>query len=145
MNKEPEISSFSLLDHTGDTGLLLRAPSLLELFRQAARGFYAVLLENPAAVALTVDCEISLEENDVELLLVSWLTELNYHFNVLGKLYREFDIQVTERQLLVKLHGAEFDPKQHQILREIKAITFHQLEVRQIADQSWTARIVFDI
>ncbi len=145
MKPDSETASFNLLDHTGDTGLILRAPSLTELFRQAAHGFYAVLLENPAAVSARDVQEITLEEDDVETLLVSWLTELNYHFSVLGNLYREYELEISGTQLKAGLSGNKFDPERHQLLREIKAITFHQLEVRQIEDQNWTARVIFDI
>ena len=145
MKPDPGTASYSLLDHTGDTGLLLRAPSLPELFRQAAHGFYTVLLETPSAVTSTDEWEIKLEEDDVDTLLVSWLSELNYHFSVLGKVYREYELQISGKQLQARLHGTEFDPDRHQVLREIKAITFHQLEVRQTVDQNWTAQVILDI
>jgi SHS2 domain-containing protein len=40
--------------------------------------------------------------------------------------------------------GEPFDGRKHEICKEIKAVTYHQTEVRQ-TDAGWTARVIFDV
>ena len=40
--------------------------------------------------------------------------------------------------------GEPFDEEKHDICKEIKAVTYHQTEVRQ-APAGWTARVIFDV
>lgn len=145
MTKPAITAAFNLLDHTGDTGLLLQAPSLSELFRQAALGFNAVLFEQPESIVICDETELVLTGRNYEELLVNWLSELNYHFAVLGKVYRDFLLQLQSDQLQARLSGELFDPDRHPVAREIKAITFHQLEIRQLELESWQGRVIFDI
>ncbi len=45
---------------------------------------------------------------------------------------------------MLKLTGEQFDRRRHLMLTELKAVTYHQLNVER-ADSVWKARIVFDI
>jgi len=46
--------------------------------------------------------------------------------------------------LIATVTGEQFDARRHELLREIKAVTYHQLTIDQ-GEEEWTARIVFDI
>lgn len=139
------LDHFSMLDHTGDIGLLLTATSLTALFRQAALGFYSVLLVDPESVKTDERSEFVLKEVCREELLVSWLTELNYRFNVHQELYCDFDLQIVDNRLLAKLAGEKFDPARHLVAREIKAITFHELQINEVTAGHWQGQVIFDI
>jgi SHS2 domain-containing protein len=42
------------------------------------------------------------------------------------------------------VHFIPFDPATHEILREIKAVTYHQISVTEHMGL-WSARIIFDL
>ena len=42
------------------------------------------------------------------------------------------------------VRGERYDPNRHELKTLIKAVTYHQLEVRS-SKVGWTARVVFDI
>jgi SHS2 domain-containing protein len=43
------------------------------------------------------------------------------------------------------LHGAAIDFSRSQTNEEIKAITYHQLQVEQRPDGTWRATVIFDV
>jgi SHS2 domain-containing protein len=45
---------------------------------------------------------------------------------------------------VLNLIGEQFDPRRHVMLTELKAVTYHQLNVEG-AEGGWKARIVFDV
>ena len=51
---------------------------------------------------------------------------------------------LSQTRLEATLGTYPFDPRIHEILREIKAVTYHQIEV---TDKSgiWEARVIFDL
>ena len=53
--------------------------------------------------------------------------------------------QITPKRLRAVLRGEAFDPARHRIIREIKAVTYHQSSVLQTPEGGWVARVVFDV
>lgn len=132
-------SGFSEIDHTADWAINVWAPSLSELFVQAAKGMYwlmeTTLRENPR-----VEREIALEGADHESLLVSFLSELLYLGDSEEQGFDHFEVTVEDTRLVARLQGA---PVQEQ-KKEIKAVTFHNLQVRQ-KPEGYDVTIVFDV
>ncbi len=132
------------LDHTADTGIEVFAASINELFVNAALGFFATVVDITTVSAREVET-ITVSASDYEELLVRWLTELLYWHEVHNMLFCEFAIIALDaRQLQAHVGGERFDPKRHQIRRQIKAVTYHDLKVQQVKD-GWQARVIFDI
>ena len=137
------------IEHTADLGLEVEAPSLAELFTAGAHGMTGVLLGREGGAAedgagATVWRKLELEAPDVEALLVDWLRELLYIQITEGLLFAAAEIETLDASRLVARAGfgpvAEGDP----VERELKGITYHDLEVSRRND-GWFARIVFDL
>ncbi len=47
--------------------------------------------------------------------------------------------------LAARLWGERTDRERHPPLTEIKAVTYHHLEVTQVADEDWRARVLLDV
>jgi len=133
------------MEHTADLGLLVRAPSLEELFRRAAAGMLALMEDtSPPAGSSSEDSEarpISLEAVDADTLLVQWLRELLYLYQVGGCAYSgvEFD-HLSPQRLEGRIRCRDAGPG----VREIKGVTHHDLEVTS-SEGEWRARVVFDV
>ncbi|MDQ7041151.1 MAG: archease [Rhodothermus sp.] len=135
---------FRELDHTADTGIEVWAESLPELFERAAWGLFAILTD-PEAVVPRKAVPFVLEASDVQALLVRWLSELNFYHITRRWVFSRFSIQqLTEQQLQAQAWGEPIEPSRHPIYTEVKAITYHGLQLKH-QDGQWYARIIFDL
>lgn len=137
MNHTP--SGFEELEHTADWALRVWAPDLPGLFAAAAQGMYA-LMETTLTPGERVERAFSLEGPDVESLLVAFLSELLYDGETEGVGYDEFKVSLAEEALTARLRGAEIVSQN----KEIKAVTFHNLEVK-FQEGVYSVVIVFDV
>lgn len=134
---------FEFIEHTADVGIRAYGHTLSELFGNAARGMFS-LIANLDGVAPTESVSIEVEAPDRESLLVSWLTELIYYYETERLLFSEFFVQeCSETRLRGVAKGQRFQPGEMEILRHMKAVTYHELEVTERGGQ-WTAQVIFD-
>ena len=135
--------SFEFIDHTADVGIRVEAPTLEDLFETAGLAFTEVVTS-----AESLDCSVEqrfkLEEDNIETLLVSWLQELLYLLDTEELVFARFQVKLHDCSLEATAWGEVFDPDRHMIKTEIKAVTYHQLEVAE-SDQGWQAQVIFDI
>ena len=139
---------FREIDHTGDVGIQVSAPTLPQLFERAALGMFR-LLTDLDSVHTSESTQIAVDGRDLEALMVRWLSELNYRHTVDNVLYGTFEvdsIHETEdgRVLSATVRGEAIDPDRHTVYTEIKAITFHGLDVHE-TDGGWAVQVIFDM
>ena len=78
-------------------------------------------------------------------LMVNWLRELLYCWAGRERLVQNAEIiTISQNKLIASLHYDSYDPDRHIIKEEIKAVTYHQLEVKS-KPSGWEARIIFDV
>ena len=135
---------FELFEHTADLGLRVRAGTLEELLREAARGLLAMLIANPAAVRAVQVKTFELRSEEPGFLLFNWLNELLYAFETEKLLLVEFDLRLEAGELRATCRGEPMDAARHQMEHEVKAITYHGLRVEQNAT-GWEAELIVDI
>jgi len=131
--------TYELIDHTGDIGLVARAPTLEALFAECARAMFAILAESGAPAPAGSDAfpvpgvEPAEELRDV-------LSELLYRFSAERRMYVRFD----PGQGSLDAAWEPYDKTRHPLRTELKAVTYHQLEVVREGD-GWRARVIFDV
>ena len=140
-SKKPD---FTLLDHTADLGIIVRGRNLRNLFEVAAKSMMYIMVKgNPADTTKTL--KLSVEGYDLADLMVRWLGEILYLFEGEHELVTGVEItSVSQSHLDATLETVSFDTNLHEILCEIKAVTFHQIEVVK-KDDHWETRIIFDL
>jgi len=145
--------SFQFLDHTADVAVDVAADSLAALYAEAARAFTDTLtplagVEPGQTLKVTLElpagADLASDPRAREDLMVEWLEELLYHFEVDGFLAARADVDLSAEALCATLHGESYDPDRHPVKVLVKAVTYHALEVRPTAT-GWTARVIFDI
>ena len=131
-------------DHTADVGLAARADSPAELLEALAECMCDQVCPRKN-VAPENKRTIAVEAPDFEALTVDFLEA------VLGAIQIDrFAVAsvkaglVTQTSVVAELQGTDLDPGRHEILTEIKAVTYHELEVVQ-RDGQWTARVILDL
>ena len=135
--------SFQFIDHTADAGILVKAPTLEGIFETAALGF-SELITRVDSLNCLIQRQFRLQEEDMETLLVSWLQELLYLLDTEDLIFGRFQVHLKDLALEASAWGEVFDQKIHPMKTEIKAVTYHQLEVVE-DDQGWKAQVIFDI
>jgi len=129
------------VEHTADWALHVRGRDLPELFTHAAQGMIALIADSEQLGEPDVSGEVVLAAADVETLLVDWLSELVYLYETEGVLYTVFEItEATPVSLRARMRGK----KGERVKKEIKAVTYHGLQVRRTAE-GFEATLVFDV
>jgi SHS2 domain-containing protein len=132
------------IDHTADVGIVVRAATLPELFETAAEGMIGFIVE-AESVESRAWVERRVEADDIEGLLVAWLNDLLSLLAADGFVPKVFVVdEVNEKRLRATVHGEPVDPSRHRFRLDVKAATYHMLEIRQ-ADGEWRARVIFDV
>lgn len=135
---------YELFEHTADLGLRMRAESLDELFSEAGRALFSVIVANFDAVEPVQELTFHLEGSRRDDLLFDWLAELLYTFDARHVLLSDFRVEVQESGLAATARGEPYDPHRHELDMEVKAITYHGLKVEQEAD-GWLAEVIVDL
>ena len=135
---------FRVLEHTADIGFEAYGASREEVFTNSARALMDLIVDLDT-VHLRHDVAIQISGADPPSLLVNWLSEVLYLHDAEGWLFRVFEIQsLDDHSLSALARGEKFDRSRHQIKLLVKAITYHQLKLEQLA-QGWQARVYVDI
>jgi SHS2 domain-containing protein len=135
---------YETFEHTADVGIRAFGRTEKELFANAACGMFDLMAELKNVLA-TESLPIRLEGADREDLLVRWLGELLYHSSARGYLYKNFSIShLDSTSLEAVARGEPFDPSRHKMKMEIKAVTYHQVEVKEV-DGRWEGKVIFDV
>jgi SHS2 domain-containing protein len=133
-----------IFEHTADIGIRVRAATLEELFADAARGLFSIIVANPETVRPLQEITFSISGSQHEDLLIDWLDELLYTFDTNRLLFREFYVRQNQEGLSASARGEPIDRARHELHMEVKAITYHGLKVDRDGD-GWLAEVIVDI
>jgi len=137
-------SDFIVLDHTADLGIIVHGVDIKNLFEQAAHAMMKIMVSSKSAEKSN-NLKISLDGEDLAELMVHWLGEILYLFHGEKKVVTRLQIDsISLSNLDATLETVSFNNNLHEVLCEIKAVTFHQIEVAEKDDQ-WEAKVIFDL
>ena len=135
---------FSFIDHTADLGIIVRGNSLEDLFEAAAKSMIRIMVKSEFSETVQ-NSRLCVDGEDLDDLMVRWLGEILYLFEGENKLITDVLIDsISPSHLEATLDMVPFNPNIHEILCEIKAVTYHQIQVVK-KDRRWEARIIFDL
>ncbi len=134
---------FEIIDHTADVGIIAYGADISQAFANAARALFSLITElDNVAEALHRDIEVTAP--DQESLLVEWLNELIYLFDVEHILFKRFDItQLNNTKLKARNYGEKVDRSKHKLKTGVKATTYHMLKVDR--GDGCRIQVLFDI
>ena len=135
---------YEYIEHTGDLGFKAYGTTREALFSHAAEAFFEALVRLET-VQEKEERLIEVEADALDDLMVGWLSELLFLFDTETLLLRKFEItHMTNRSIKATVSGELMEPTRHEIKTGIKAVTHHQLYVRQRAG-IWEAQVILDI
>ena len=136
---------YELIDHTADLGIRVKAETLEDLFVQSALAMFDVMAQKikeykPSDITVK---KIKLEAFDENELLFDWLSALVYLSDAKKLVFVDFHVeQLSETILKVAAKGVSKDF--FNIERDIKAVTYHQLEISK-NNQGYQVEVIFDL
>ena len=131
-------------DHTADIGLGAEADSLGELMEALGEGLAESICPR-GSVARRQNRSIAVAAEDVEALAVDFLSEIMIAIQTDGFVVAGVQVsRATQNSICADLAGEPYDPARHEIVTEVKAVTYHQLRIASDAGQ-WTGRVILDI
>jgi SHS2 domain-containing protein len=135
---------YQAFDHTADLGLAITGAGEEELFANAAIAVFDIITDLDRVEAREIR-RIAVEGDGREDILINFLREILYLYNGEHWLLKELRIvRMSEKSLEAEALGEPLDERKHEICKEIKAVTYHQAQVRQ-TPAGWTARVIFDV
>ncbi|GBC96907.1 Protein archease [bacterium HR16] len=136
-----EHTGYEILEHTADKGVRAWGRTLEELFENASRGMYRLVVDpagKQADVILPVQVEVPdpLDRSD---LLVKWLRELIYLTDVQKVVFIDFTVhRVTETTVEGEARGVTVQDNSMLDGAPVKAVTYHGLRLEQ-TPKGWEA------
>jgi SHS2 domain-containing protein len=136
--------SYEIIDHTADLGMVVKGADAKDLFTNAAYAMIDLMVEGDRG-GREAKRQIAIEGEDYPDLMVRWLGEILYLFDAERQLVWDMEITaIGPNRLESVLFLTSLEKGRHEIKREIKAVTYHQISVER-KDSEWEARIIFDI
>ncbi|MEM3502580.1 MAG: archease [Candidatus Bathyarchaeia archaeon] len=148
MERPKDRGGFKFLDHTGDAYIEAYGKSLNEAFVNSALAMFEVMTET-SKVEPRIEENVEVEGHDLESLLYSWLESLLVRCDVENRLYSRFIVESLEGEgesfkLKAKIYGEDYDPTRHISKTEVKAVTFHMMEIKFL-EGYWRLRFLLDL
>ena len=142
MNSTP--LTYEVINHTADLGIVVKGVDVKDVFIRAA---YAMtdLMVKACISEKGAKRKVLVEGEDFPDLMVRWLGEILYLFDGEHILVSAIEISsISPIRLQSILTVVPLKRGHHEILREIKAVTYHQIAVEE-TPHGWEARVIFDI
>jgi SHS2 domain-containing protein len=138
------LTPFRILEHTADIGFEAFGANRQEVFANAGSALFHIIVDTKS-VEPREQVNVSAQGTNRSELMVNWLSELLFLQDAEGWLFRDFEvISLSDNSIEAAARGERFDRARHQIKLLVKAITYHQLVVEEVAGV-WRAQVYVDI
>jgi SHS2 domain-containing protein len=137
---------FEWVEHPSDIGFRAYGRDLTEALENAALALFEVMVDT-SKVRQLQEVSIELEAEDEGALLYDWLERFLYFHDAQGLVMSKFKVdELAQRdhsfKLKARVWGERFDPKRHDARAEVKAITYHMMEVKLGKDHCMVQAVV---
>jgi SHS2 domain-containing protein len=131
-----------------DAFVEVQAPTLAGVFEEAAFAMFDIMTD-PTAIERSFVDQFEVTSHDEISLFHDWLEQLLLKFDLDGKVYSIFHVEKIDAQkeklyLAAKAQGGLFEIGRHPAKVEIKAVTYHRMEIRA-TPEGYVARYILDL
>ncbi len=119
---------YKLLDHTADIRIQAFGTDLNEIFENSAYALFDQIVDLSTVVPKGEE-KIEIEARSADSLLVDYLNELIFIESAMGILFSSFSVNVRGTHLRSSARGEKIDRKRHLLKDDVKAVTYHMLEL----------------
>jgi SHS2 domain-containing protein len=139
---------FEFLEHTADAYIAAYGRKLAEAFENAALAMFETMTYTKKVKDVEEDSLEVMAEDEFDL-LYSWLEALLLRFEIDGRMYSRFKVDSIEKTpqgyiLKARMWGETFDKERHGSKTDVKAVTYHRMEILQEKSRV-TVKFILDI
>jgi SHS2 domain-containing protein len=141
-------TGYSFLPHTTDAYIEAVGATLEEAMQFAGMAVTDTMCSIGSISPVIID-QVEASGRDEFTLLYDWLEAILLKFDLEGKVYSEFRVAPISRSLsrltaTAEISGEQYDKRKHNAKVEVKAVTFHKMEVAH-EDSSVILRFILDL
>ncbi len=124
------MKSYEYFEATADIGLKAYGKNVNEAFENAGLAIFNIISDTSNITPLK-EIEFEVTSEDIVSLLYDYLEELLFYHEVEFMLFSEFHVDIDEEfHLKARIKGEAINWDKHERKTEIKAITFHKMDVK---------------
>jgi SHS2 domain-containing protein len=136
------MKQYELIEHTADVGVKAYGKTVAEAFEHAAEAMFDIITDESTIDSIG-EYDIQLEAPDLEQLLVDWLSKLLFLNDAENLVFGKFQVTIDANRLSARVFGEKYNKKKHKMGVEIKAVTYHILQVNK--KDPIFVQVLFDI
>jgi len=141
-------ANYSYLPHTTDAYIQAQGSSIEKALESAGKALFDTLCDANSIEARLSE-RIAVEGHDEIALLHEWLEALLLKFELEQKVYSRFQVDALARSsggisATANIFGELYDKRKHGAKVEVKAVTYHRMEVLRDGDTT-TLRFILDL
>jgi len=133
---------------TADVAFEAWGSTLEELFISSAGALLRTMSDTPRNVARRQELTIRLEQEELDLLLFSFLQELIFYKDARRLLLHADTVGIDGKpgayNLVAHVSGEQIDAARHHLLVDVKAVTLQHLRI-VFRDKLWMGVVVLDV
>ena len=142
-----QTQGYRFLPHTTDAYIESTGATFEEALENAGLALFDTMCDI-GSVSEKFNEDINVEGRDELELLYNWLESLLLKFELERKVYSRFQVTLTTSsqplRINARAYGESFDRQRHHPKVEVKAVTYHRMEVCQEASVT-TLRFILDL
>ncbi len=136
------MKEYKFFSTTADMGMEVFGKDISEIFINSAKGMFN-LISSSKEFEPKEEYKIKVKGESWEELFFKWLSELLFYYDAYKIYFVDFQIlKINPFEIEAVIKGEKIKDKK--IEREIKAVTYHNLEISRKNDM-WEAKVLFDL
>ncbi len=139
------MKKYDYFEHTADIGIKAYGKNIEEAFENSALAITNIITKTEN-VSKNKRIKINVNAENIEALFYEWLEAIIIKFDTQKLVFSEFKVNIDKKnnKLRAICLGEKFNLEKHEIGSEIKAITYHQMEIKE-KQGKWQINFVPDI
>jgi SHS2 domain-containing protein len=136
---------FEYLEHTADVKFRAYGKSPEEMLENAGAALFNAMIDT-SQVRASKTWKVTLEAPDLEQLAYRWLSEIVFLFETESAVFSKFRVRLSQDRewtLEAEIEGETIDLDRHSFLSEVKAVTWHQFQVKK--NSLWCLQAILDV
>nr|WP_259134343.1 archease [Methanosalsum natronophilum] len=141
-------TKFEFLEHTADAKFKAYGTTLEEAFENVAMATMNVMIDTTPIKGL-ITKHVELESSSLDDLVVDWLSEILFLFEVEEIVFGNFKVESVSQQednkykIVGEVAGEPIDPSTHKFNTHAKAVTYNGLQVTK-ENSYWVLQVTID-
>jgi SHS2 domain-containing protein len=117
-----------------------------EMFQSAGLAVTKTMVKDITSVKQKESRKIQVEDDNIEMLLFKFLQEIVFYKDSEGLLFSKYMVKISRdlKSLECTAYGEKINPKLHDLIVDVKAVTLHRFQVERTAD-GWRCFVILDI